>query len=70
MTQEELDKQWQEAFLRILANIQAAPDEDEACEIFMRSLEDTEEAFLEQVAHRAPKRWRGSGAPRIKNLWL
>lgn len=57
MTQDELDKQWQESFLRILATIQCV-DEDEACEIFMRSLEDTEEAFLEQVAHRAPKKYR------------
>ena len=57
MNQEELDKQWQESFLRILAAIQTV-DEDEACELFMRSLDDTEESFLEEVAHRAPRKYR------------
>ena len=60
MNQEELDKQWQESFLRILATIRELQtvEEDEACELFMRSLEDTEESFLEEVAHRAPKKYR------------
>ena len=60
MTQEERDKQWQESFLRILATIRESQtvDEDEACALFMRSLEDTEESFLEEVAHRAPKKYR------------
>jgi hypothetical protein len=57
MNQEEIDKQWQESFLRILAAIQTV-DEDEACELFIRSLEDTEESFLEEVAHRAPRKYR------------
>jgi hypothetical protein len=57
VNQEELDKQWQESFLRILAAIQTV-DEDEACELFMRSLDDTEESFLEEVAHRAPRKYR------------
>ncbi len=57
MNQEELDKQWQESFLRILAAIQSV-SEEEACELFMRSLEDTEESFLEEVAHRAPRKYR------------
>jgi hypothetical protein len=57
MNQEELDKQWQESFLRILAAIQSI-SEEEACELFMRSLDDTEESFLEEVAHRAPRKYR------------
>jgi hypothetical protein len=57
MNQEEIDKQWQESFLRILAAIQSV-SEEEACELFMRSLDDTEESFLEEVAHRAPKKYR------------
>jgi hypothetical protein len=57
VNQEELDKQWQESFLRILAAIQSV-SEEEACELFMRSLEDTEESFLEEVAHRAPRKYR------------
>lgn len=54
LTQDELDQLWQESFLLKLAQI-TEHDESEACEQFMRSLEDSEDEFLQTIAHR----WRG-----------